>query len=926
MFSPAPSLEVIVEVADALAGVDPASFELAVDGTDATAGCTLAGGIATCTASPLTEGLHTLAATVSDLAGNSASARVDVELVIDADAPELNVNSPLEGVLFDQRSLNIAMGYSDATSGLDLSSVEVQLDGGVLTGCTVEATFAACEVTDLAPGPHLMSASVRDLAGNPATDSVAFEVVPDETPPEIAFIAPTESVLVNEPTIFVETAFTDTQAGIDVESFELALDGTVLESCGVEAASFASCVLPLLDDGTYILDAAVADGAGNVATASLTLEKVTDEDPPAVAITSHENQEVVNDTLLAVSGTVEDDRAIVELTVNGEPATVTGNAWSATVPLVEDRNLILVEALNEIGILGFDSIGVKLVIDDDGPTVEILSPAAGGFVGATPRFELRFTDANTIDLETLELAAGGTPLTADCELSELGGDCTLLETLASGPTVLSASIDDEFGNRGTASIDVEVDGQGVQVSFVSPAPDLVTADELLDVDGTFGDDVVSISVNGVEAELSGGTLLAGVELRKGTNMLVALATKANGNTGTASLRVTRDLAPPIVRIVTPREALVSVHPTIAVAGLVNDIVDGAVTPTVRVNGQEALVSNGTFLLPDVPLAEGENVLEAVATDAVGNQGRHEITVEFQPELGPRIEIVSGASQLGQVDQPLAEPLAVMVRDVFGVPLPGKPVRFEVTRNSGTLTRDGDDEPRRVVTVPTDGFGVASVGFTLGHTDGEGNHRVTTTALGTTGEVEFCASALPGAPANILMVGGENQRGAVGQPLAEPMAALVVDDFGNPQPDVDVTFEVVAGGGTLDGQETLVRSTDAHGMARAVLTLGPATGSGAQGCGRPSTSSTASRRRSAPPASNPATPLTRFKGVVLDNTLAPVPGAVVSSAQRRALSFRRRGALRRLVRQRDPADHRHRQGRSLPSLPRLPRSPRRVSAR
>jgi hypothetical protein len=127
-----------------------------------------------------------------------------------------------------------------------------------------------------------------------------------------------------------------------------------------------------------------------------------------------------------------------------------------------------------------------------------------------------------------------------------------------------------------------------------------------------------------------------------------------------------------------------------------------------------------------------------------------------------------------------------------------------------------------------------------------------------------------------MTMGDNQRGVVGQPLATPLEALVVDRNGNPLAGVEVTFSVVLGGGNLDGQPTAIRLTGTDGLARAVVTLSPEPGinnnvvhSTFEGlAGLPATF-TASGLVPGDPAD------TSFTGVVLDNGHTPIPGATIS---------------------------------------------------
>ena len=66
------------------------------------------------------------------------------------------------------------------------------------------------------------------------------------------------------------------------------------------------------------------------------------------------------------------------------------------------------------------------------------------------------------------------------------------------------------------------------------------------------------------------------------------------------------------------------------------------------------------------------------------------------------------------------------------------------------------------------------------------------------------------------VGGDEQQGAGGLPLGERLVVSVLDQSGNPYPGAVVTFAVTAGQGTLSVTRD---TTDAEGLAAAVLTLG-----------------------------------------------------------------------------------------------------------
>ncbi|MDQ2696503.1 MAG: Ig-like domain-containing protein, partial [Pseudomonadota bacterium] len=619
------------------------------------------------------------------------------------------------------------------------------------------------------------------------------------------------------------------------------------------------------------------DPAGN--SASTSIQVTLDTMAPTVAINQPADGSTLTASPAAVTGTVTDATAVT-VTVNGVPATVSNGQFSASVGLSQGANTLTATATDAAGNSASTSVSVTFqppAGDVTAPLITIVTPAAGTFV-ITPRPEIQLTysDASGVDTASLTVQANGAPLAVDCTLNASGGTCTPTADLPEGAVTLAASVADTVGNSATTSVSFTVDTQPAQISIVTPAEGLVTRQTQIEVTGTVGANVQSVTVNGVAAMVSGGGFSASVPLREGVNMLVAVGTRPSGRTGSASVQITRDTTAPTVRIASPQDGLTAVVNSVTLAGQVNDMVGGA--PRVQVNGIEATVSNGSFMLMNLPLVRGPNLLRAVATDAAGNQGSHQISVTFQPPVGLRITAAGGDGQAAVVNTALPQPLTVRVTDDLGNPAAGRTVTFEVTRNNGSLRINAADAPARTVQATTDGNGQAQVLFTLGDTTGEGNNRVRASALGVAGEAQFCASGLAAAAVQILAAMGDNQRGTVGSPLAVPFEARVVDAAGNPVAGVEVTFAVVQGGGLLDNQPSRVRLSGADGIARAVLTLGPQPGINNNVVTATFPGLTGAAATFVASGLAPGDPDdTRFSGVVLDNAQTPIPGAVVSIA-------------------------------------------------
>ncbi|MFN7963846.1 MAG: Ig-like domain-containing protein [Thermoanaerobaculia bacterium] len=870
---------IVATFADDLSGVVASSVVFRLDGQTLTSAAQVsASGLSYTPPTPLATGPHEIYLAVADHSANTTDAQFHFTIAGTTQPPTLELHQPPDGAFFGRGTLTVA---GELTTPGGFGALSLTLDGqavAVSSLCTVGADFFRCSLPDPPPGSHTLNARLTDTGGQAATDLVTFELLGDTVAPTIAIVEPASPTWLNLEAPVVEVRFADALSGIAAETFALSLDGGAVVGCSL-SESAARCALGPLAAGPHSLAASVRDLAGNLGQTTFQAQLVVDHELPQVAIETPARGADVNTATVLVTGTAADANGILSVAVNGVAATLSGSHWEATVPLSGERVTLLAEAVDGVGNHGFAYGVVDHVDDTVAPALVFEQPVAGSFVNEDrPSIVVRYGDDAGVAAESLRFTVAGEPVPVSCSFELIRARCRPDGPLAGGPVELAAEVTDRFGNRATAQVAFTIDPEPIVVAIDTPADRSITGEGHVAVAGHVSAGVTTVSINGVAAQLSGGQFSATVPLREGTNVLVALAVKSSGNTATASAEVTRDIVAPVVRIDSPHDGYVSATSRLTLAGVVNDVVDGAVPTQLTVNGISAAVDAGTFLVADLPLLPGENVLEAIATDAAGNEGRHQIRVSYQPPSGPHLSVVSGDHQFGQLLAELAEPLTVELADSLGLPLPGRLVRFRVSRGSGELRAAPGDEPARELQVPTDGAGRASVRFTLGEVIGVGNSRVSASVLGVEGEVELYATALPIGPERVLMSMGDNQQGEVGQPLPRAFDALVADRFGNPIAGIPVTFTVVTGGGRLGGGgESLVRVSDGKGIARAVLTLGNEAGeannvvSASYPGGEKSAYFTATALAPGDPAR------TALSGVVVDNAFTPIPGAVVSIA-------------------------------------------------
>lgn len=392
-----------------------------------------------------------------------------------------------------------------------------------------------------------------------------------------------------------------------------------------------------------------------------------------------------------------------------------------------------------------------------------------------------------------------------------------------------------FGAPLSAEIDSDADGcpdkcqdaDAPVISITSPINFAVLpSKEAITVTGTVEDSSETVvTVNGVQATVDGTTWSVTIPLHEGGNTITAVATDGVGNVGQASITVAVDTKPPIITIETPPDNEQLSLGQVDVAGLVNDILPGTTISsdevTVTVNGVEAMLTSGAWVVPNLPLQPGPNTITAVATDLVGNQATAEVEVHVTIQAGQQLSIVSGNAQTAVHGTPVPEALVVAVEDDNGDPIVGAVVEFTVTRGDGLVT--AGPITSTTVTVESNDDGLVSVNYTLGNRAGAGNHRVTARSPGYIGFVEFCFESLATEPVLISVDMGSGQTGTAGQALPMPYTVLVTDDAGNPLGNVLVNFEVVEGGGHFGGSQTIGVLTNSDGLASTTLTLGPEAG-------------------------------------------------------------------------------------------------------
>ncbi|MBZ5629159.1 MAG: hypothetical protein LAO06_09880 [Acidobacteriia bacterium] len=255
-----------------------------------------------------TEGTNqSVSGTVTDLAGNSATATVTVNLdktppTITASAsPGPNANG------WNNSDVTVSFTCSDSLSGI--------------ASCPPARTVS----TDGAN--QTIAGTATDIAGNTATASATVSL--DKTPPVITgSLTPAANAAGwNNSDVAVNFACSDAISGV------------------------ASCTSPVTvtqEGANQVQTGVVVDKAENTASTSVTVN--VDKTPPSLAITSPANGSTVNTATIAVNGSDSDLLSgVASVTCNGALATISGANFACTVSLSLGSNSISVQATDVAG-------------------------------------------------------------------------------------------------------------------------------------------------------------------------------------------------------------------------------------------------------------------------------------------------------------------------------------------------------------------------------------------------------------------------------------------------------------------------------------------------------------------------------------------------------------------------------------------------
>ncbi|HEI3730482.1 TPA: Ig-like domain-containing protein [Escherichia coli] len=464
----------------------------------------------------LTDGSHTLTATVNDKAGNPASTTHN--LAVDLTVPVLTMNTIAGDDIINATEHGQALVISGSSTGGEAGDVvSVTLNNKTYT-TTLDASgnwsvgVPAADVTALGSGPQTVTATVTDAAGN--SDSETHTVTVNLTAPTIGIntIATDDVINATEKGADLQISGTSNQpAGTTIT---VTLNGqnytATTDASGNWSTTVPASAVGALGEASYTVTANVTDSAGNSNSASHNVQVNTAL--PGVTLNPVASDDIINaaesDVAQTISGQVTGAAAgdTVTVTLGGKTytATVQGNlSWSVDVPAADIQAIgngdLTVNASVTNGVGNTGSGSRDIVIDANLPGLRVDTVAGDDVV-------------NSIEHgQALVITGSSSGLAAGAALTVVINNVTYGATvLADGTWSLGVPAAD-VGNWPAGTVNITVSGTNTAetTTTITHPVTVDLAAVAISINTVSGDDVINAAEKGADLTLSGST--SGVE-------------------------------------------------------------------------------------------------------------------------------------------------------------------------------------------------------------------------------------------------------------------------------------------------------------------------------------------------------------------------------------------------------------------------------
>ncbi|EMG7108857.1 Ig-like domain-containing protein [Enterobacter cloacae] len=643
--------------------------------------------------SALGEASYTVTASVTDTAGNSASASHNV--LVDSALPVVTINAVATDDVINAAEVASGQTLSGKVSGAASGdSVTISIGGNNYTTTVQDDLSWSVNVpsdvlTAIGNGDLTVTASVTNGHGN--TGYGERDITIDANLPGLRVDTVAGDDVINSIEHGQNLIITGTSEGLSAGSaLTVTVNGktyaaTVLAD-GTWAAAIPAADVSALNAGTVTVTVDGQSSAGNPVTIrhNVTVDLAT----VAISIDAIATDDVINaaekgaDLVLSGSTTNVEENQTVYITFGGKSYTATVDAsgnWTATVPSADLGSLKDGDASVQVSVTNVNgnsaSAGREYSVDATAPTVSIEIVSDNNIINALEaQQDLDINGVTNAEAgQTVTVTLNGVDYTTTVQAN---GNWSVtvpsadLSSMVDGNYTISAAVSDKAGNPASADRDVLVDITVPQLTINTVSDDDVInsaehAQALMvtgSVTGAEAGDVVTVTINNksytATVDASGnwsvGVPAADVSaLTAGDYTITAALTDKAGNSNSATHDVEVNLTAPVLTIdtVSGDDVINSTEKTqdLTITGTATGLTAGAVV-TVMLNGKaySATVDDNGLWSTTVPASEVGQLGEALysvtasATDSVGNSASTSHTVNVESVLpGVIINTVAG---------------------------------------------------------------------------------------------------------------------------------------------------------------------------------------------------------------------------------------------------------------------------------------------
>ncbi|SAB51487.1 type 1 secretion target domain-containng protein [Enterobacter hormaechei] len=629
----------------------------------------------------LSAGTITVTVDGQSAAGNPVSISHDVK--VDLAAVAISINPIASDDVINAAEKGADLVLSGSTTNVEENQTVTITFGGKLYTATVDAsgnwtaTVPSADLGGLKDGDASVQVSVTNVNGNSASAGREYNV--DATAPTVSIEIVSDNNIINAAEAqqdLVVNGVSNAEAG---QTVTVTLNGvdytTTVQANGSWSVTVPSADIGAITDGDYTITAAVADKAGNPASADR--DVLVDTTVPQLTINTVSDDDVINSAehaqALIVTGSVTGAAAgdVVTVTINNKDYTATldtSGRWSVGVPAADVSALAAgdytitaaltdkagnsnsttheVEVNLTAPVLTIDTVSGDDVINSSEKTQDltITGTASGLAAGAVVTVMLNGKAYSA----TVDTNGQWTTTVPASEVGQLG------EALYT----VSASATDSVGNSSSTSHTVNVESvlPGVIINTVA-GDDVINAAELATGQTISGTVVNAEAGNTVTVSVGGHSYTATVQdnltwsvsvpdsvltaLGNGDLTVTASVTNGVGNSGSGERDITIDANLPGLRVdtVAGDDVINSIEhgQNLIITGSSDGLTAGTAL-TVTVNGKTypaTVLADGTWsaAIPSADvsaLAAGSVTVNVEGQSSAGNPVtiNHDVTVDL----------------------------------------------------------------------------------------------------------------------------------------------------------------------------------------------------------------------------------------------------------------------------------------------------------